>query len=312
MNAEHYTIKNKVRVITAASLFDGHDAAINIMRRLIQDMEAEVIHLGHNRSVAEVVDAAIQEDAQAIALSSYQGGHIEYFSYAVDLLKEAESEHIRIFGGGGGVIVANEVEHLHNYGVEKIYTPEDGRRMGLVGMIEDLVRRCDYSVLDRSNPPTLEEIQQGKDTSLARAITFAEQDASKIQHLLQPSTNKIPVLGITGTGGAGKSSFTDEIIRRFIVDHPDRRIAVLSIDPTRRRTGGALLGDRIRMNSVREEQVFSRSLSTGSNTQEISPATQDAITILQNSNFDLIIVETSGIGQGSSAVIDISDFSIMS
>ena len=306
MNAPEYQLQNKVRVVTAASLFDGHDAAINIMRRLIQDAGAEVIHLGHNRSVHEIVQAAIQEDAHAIALSSYQGGHVEYFKYTIDLLKERGAPHIKVFGGGGGVIVQEEIDLLHEYGVERIYSPEDGRRMGLVGMIADLLRRCDEDLL-HNIPQTL---SKNADPDIARAISLAENQRSDVAHLLTPIENPAPILGITGTGGAGKSSLTDELIRRYINDFPEHRIGILSIDPSRRRTGGALLGDRIRMNSVRADQCFARSLATRAQGVELSAATQDAITILQQAGMDLIIVETSGIGQGSSAVVDVCDISM--
>jgi isobutyryl-CoA mutase len=309
MNAENYQLKNKLRIITAASLFDGHDAAINIMRRLIQQGGAEVIHLGHNRAVADIVQAAIQEDAHAIAISSYQGGHVEFFKYMIDLLKENGSGHIQVFGGGGGVIVQEEVRALHDYGVTKIYTPEDGRRMGLLGMITDLLRTSDCSLLEE-RPPSLADLGLTDDRMVARAISFAEQDRSKVLHLLEAEgspKSHCPVIGITGTGGAGKSSLTDELIRRYILDFPDRRIAIISIDPSKRRTGGALLGDRIRMNSARYPQCFARSLATRGAGAELSAATEDSIRILKNAGFDMIIVETSGIGQGSSGIVDISD-----
>ena len=305
MNSKKASLENPVRIVTAASLFDGHDAAINIMRRLIQDGGAEVIHLGHNRSVMDIVRTAIQEDAQAIALSSYQGGHVEFFSYMVDLLKERNADHIKIFGGGGGVIVPAEIRKLHDYGVTRIYSPEDGRRMGLEGMIGDLLDKSDFSILE--NLPSLNDLDKHNDLQIARAISFAENEPEKIPELLQEPTTKAPVLGITGTGGAGKSSLTDELIRRFVNDFPEKRVAILSIDPSRRRTGGALLGDRIRMNSLRSEQCFARSLATRAAGQELSACTKDAITICQHAGFDLIIVETSGIGQGNSAIIDISD-----
>ncbi|MEC7987854.1 MAG: fused isobutyryl-CoA mutase/GTPase IcmF [Myxococcota bacterium] len=306
MNAPEYQIKNKLRVVTAASLFDGHDAAINIMRRLIQDGGAEVIHLGHNRAVQEVVQTAIQEDAHAIALSSYQGGHVEYFKYTIDLLKKAGCEHIKVFGGGGGVIIQEEIDTLQEYGVERIYSPEDGRKMGLIGMIADLLKRSDRNLLSEV-PQTLDK---NSDHAIARAISFAEEDPSQIQHLLKPTEHSAPVVGITGTGGAGKSSLTDELIRRYLSDFPEHRIGILSIDPSRRRTGGALLGDRIRMNAVRSPRCFARSLATRAKGVELSAATQDAIRILQTAGMDLILVETSGIGQGSSSIIDISDFSM--
>mgnify|MGYP000200435867 CR=1 FL=1 len=312
MNDQSTELEHPVRIVTAASLFDGHDAAINIMRRLIQDGGAEVIHLGHNRSVRDIVRAAVQEDAQAIAISSYQGGHVEFFSYMVDLLKEHNASHIKVFGGGGGVIVPEEIHKLHDYGVTRIYSPEDGRKMGLEGMIGDLLQTSDYSVLE--NAPSLEDLSADNPHqfgAIARAISFAENQSDKVSHLLNTPTDKVvPVVGITGTGGAGKSSFTDELIRRFTSDFPDKKLAVLSIDPSRRRTGGALLGDRIRMNSLRAEQCFARSLATRKSGAELSDATQDAIQICKQADFDLIIVETSGIGQGNSAIIDISDICI--
>ena len=250
--------------------------------------------------VRDIVRTAIQEDAQAIAISSYQGGHVEFFSYMVDLLKENNASHIKVFGGGGGVIVPDEIRKLHAYGVTRIYSPEDGRKMGLEGMIGHLLQTSDYSVLE--NPPTLEDIKAANPHqfgALASAISFAENQPEAVSHLLTNESERIvPVIGITGTGGAGKSSFTDELIRRFTSDFPDKKIAVLSIDPSRRRTGGALLGDRIRMNSLRAEQCFARSLATRKSGAELSDATQDAIQICKQADFDLIIVETSGIGQG--------------
>ena len=312
MNVQSNELEHPVRIVTAASLFDGHDAAINIMRRLIQDGGAEVIHLGHNRSVKDIVRAAIQEDAQGIAISSYQGGHVEFFSYMVDLLKENNASHIKVFGGGGGVIVPDEIRKLHDYGVTRIYSPEDGRKMGLEGMIGHLLQTSDYSVLE--NPPTLDDLAAANPHqfgALARAISFAENQPEAVSHILEATNERVvPVVGITGTGGAGKSSFTDELIRRFTSDFPEKKIAILSIDPSRRRTGGALLGDRIRMNSLRAEQCFARSLATRKSGAELSDATQDAIKICKHADFDLIIVETSGIGQGNSAIIDISDVCI--
>lgn len=306
MNAPPYHSNNKIRIVTAASLFDGHDAAINIMRRLIQACGVEVIHLGHNRSVAEVVDAAIQEDAQAIAMSSYQGGHMEYFKYMKDLLNERGAQHVRIFAGGGGVIVADEIRELEAHGITKVYAPEDGRRMGLVGMINHLVQLSDYPLFDDQSIH-INSLDKSDDLAIARAISIAEYNRSQIIGLDTPCAHETPVIGITGTGGAGKSSLTDELLRRYAIDFPEQRIAVLSIDPTRRKTGGALLGDRIRMNSVRLPQIFGRSLATRGAGAELSAATQDAIKICRHAEFDLIIVETSGIGQGNSGIIDISD-----
>lgn len=306
MNASNYKPKNKIRIVTAASLFDGHDAAINIMRRLIQSGGAEVIHLGHNRSVAEVVDAAIQEDAHAIAMSSYQGGHMEYFKYMRDLLVQNDCSHIQIFCGGGGVIVPEEIRELEAYGITKVYSPEDGRRLGLQGMINHLIENADFSLVD-AQEVHISSINKNVDKDIGRAISLAEHHRESVQGLDDAPILKSPVIGITGTGGAGKSSFTDELLRRYATDFPDERIAVLSIDPTRRKTGGALLGDRIRMNSLRLPQIFGRSLATRGAGAELSAATKDAIQICRHAGFDLIIVETSGIGQGNSGIIDISD-----
>ena len=259
---EGYTPVHKVRFITAASLFDGHDASINIMRRILQATGCEVIHLGHNRSVQDIVDTAIQEDAQGIAVSSYQGGHVEFFKYMVELLRERGAEHIQVFGGGGGVIVPDEIRELEAYGVARIYSPEDGRQMGLQGMIDDMVERCDFD--PRTKPAGL---------PLARRITEIELGGVGTA---EQSARRIPVLGITGTGGAGKSSLVDELLRRFLVDFPEKRVAVLSVDPTKRKTGGALLGDRIRMNALYHpelrDRVFMRSLATRSAAHQIGRA----------------------------------------
>ncbi len=310
----NYRPTHKVRFVTAASLFDGHDAAINIMRRILQGMGAEVIHLGHNRSVDEVVTAALQEDAQGIAISSYQGGHVEYFKYMVDLLKRRGGEHIQVFGGGGGVIVPAEIRELQDYGVTRIYSPEDGQKMGLAGMIGEMVMRCDQD-LSPYAPKALAAIEgQGEMNwrALAQLITALENgsaDAALVSSLReQAKTKKVPVLGITGTGGAGKSSLTDELIRRLRLDQDDRlRVAVISIDPSRRKSGGALLGDRIRMNAInpwREGQrVYMRSLATRDFGSEISAALPDVIAACKCAGFDLIVVETSGIGQGDAAIV---------
>jgi methylmalonyl-CoA mutase len=310
----NYRPTHKVRFVTAASLFDGHDAAINIMRRILQGMGAEVIHLGHNRSVDEVVTAALQEDAQGIAISSYQGGHVEYFKYMVDLLKSRGGEHIQVFGGGGGVIVPAEIRELQDYGVTRIYSPEDGQKMGLAGMIGEMVMRCDRD-LSPYAPKALAAIEgQGEMNwrALAQLITVLENgsaDAAIVSALReQAATKKVPVLGITGTGGAGKSSLTDELIRRLRLDQDDRlRVAVISIDPSRRKSGGALLGDRIRMNAInpwREGQrVYMRSLATRDFGSEISAALPDVIAACKCAGFDLIVVETSGIGQGDAAIV---------
>jgi methylmalonyl-CoA mutase len=309
-----YRPKHKVRFVTAASLFDGHDAAINIMRRILQGMGAEVIHLGHNRSVDEVVTAALQEDVQGIAISSYQGGHVEYFKYMVDLLRQRGGEHIQVFGGGGGVIVPPEIRELHAYGVARIYSPEDGQKMGLAGMIGEMVMRCDQDLSSRS-PQDLAAIQGNGEANwraLAQFITAIENGALRptVADDLrkQAATRKVAVLGITGTGGAGKSSLTDELIRRLRLDQGDSlRVAVISIDPSRRKSGGALLGDRIRMNAIspwsQGPRVFMRSLATRDFGSEISAALPDVIAACKLAGFDLIVVETSGIGQGDAAIV---------
>ena len=307
--------RGRIRVVTAASLFDGHDAAINIMRRLLQDGGAEVIHLGHNRSAADVVKAGIEEDAHAIAVSSYQGGHNEFFGYMVELLQAQGSGHIKVFGGGGGVIVPQEIRALQAVGVERIYSPEDGRRMGLVGMIEDILERSQQDLTSSWNGSVL-ELQAGCRRTLARAISHAEmavQDPSQLPEALRSVVDTATggvVVGITGTGGAGKSSFTDELVQRYILDRPEARVAVLSVDPTRKRTGGALLGDRIRMNSARADQVFVRSLATREGGAELSAAIQPAIALCKAAGYPLVFVETSGIGQGGSAITEVSDLHI--
>ena len=310
----NYRPTHKVRFVTAASLFDGHDAAINIMRRILQGMGAEVIHLGHNRSVDEVVTAALQEDVQGIAISSYQGGHVEYFKYMVDLLRTRGGEHIQVFGGGGGVIVPAEIRELQDYGVARIYSPEDGQKMGLAGMIGEMVMRCDKDLASYA-PTALAAIQghgEGPWRALAQLVTALEggsADAALVQAVRQAAdTAKVPVLGITGTGGAGKSSLTDELIRRLRLDQDDAlRIAVISIDPSRRKSGGALLGDRIRMNAITPwkggPRVFMRSLATRDFGSEISAALPDVIAACKAAGFDLVIVETSGIGQGDAAIV---------
>jgi len=305
---------NKVRFVTAASLFDGHDASINIMRRILQSHGCEVIHLGHNRSVQEVVTAALQEDVQGIAISSYQGGHVEYFKYMIDLLREHGGEHIQVFGGGGGVIVPDEIRELQAYGVARIYSPEDGQRMGLAGMIADMVQRCDID-LTRYAPTALDAVAGGDRRTLAQLITALENGkaAPALVSALhaQAKTAATPVLGITGTGGAGKSSLTDELIRRFRLDQQDAlSIAVISIDPSRRKSGGALLGDRIRMNAINHPNIFMRSLATREAGSEISQALPDVIAACKAARFDLVIVETSGIGQGDAAIVPHVDLSL--
>jgi len=321
-----YRPTHKVRFVTAASLFDGHDAAINIMRRILQGMGAEVIHLGHNRSVDDVVTAALQEDVQGIAISSYQGGHVEYFKYMIDLLKARGGAHIKVFGGGGGVIVPSEISELQAYGVTRIYSPEDGQRMGLAGMIGEMVMRCDAD-LSSYAPTAIKSIQGHADASwralsqLITALESARGDGAELGPTLgalvqdirkQAAAVKTPVLGITGTGGAGKSSLTDELIRRLRLDQDDRlRVAVISIDPSRRKSGGALLGDRIRMNAIGPWQqgarVFMRSLATRDFGSEISAALPDVIAACKVAGFDLIVVETSGIGQGDAAIVPLVD-----
>jgi len=309
-----YQSKNVIRFVTASSLFDGHDASINIMRRILQASGAEVIHLGHNRSAKEVVSAAIQEDVQAIAVSSYQGGHMEYFKYIINLLKKQNAQHIRVFGGGGGTIIPREVKELHEYGVTWIFTPEDGREMGLQGMINKMLKESDF-ISPFNFEKEENQLYKGNHQSIARFISFLERESVDVKQRIQSKLSnyidtRIPVLGITGTGGAGKSSLTDELIRRFVNEIPDKKIAIISVDPTKRKTGGALLGDRIRMNAIFSDQVYMRSLATRGSKTELSDATQDVIDVLRTTNFDLIIVETSGIGQGDAEIDEISDISM--
>ncbi len=314
-NATPYTPKNKVRIVTAASLFDGHDAAINIMRRIMQRTGCEVIHLGHDRSVAEVVTTAIQEDAQAIAMTSYQGGHMEYFKYMKDLLDEQGAGHIRVFGGGGGTILPEEIEALHTYGIARIYHPDDGRAMGLQGMINDLIEKADFNTV-----PSLDDLDGAMDRlgernvrDLARCITAAENNTEAFGKAFEPvraSLPTVPVLGITGTGGAGKSSMVDELVRRFLLDFPEKRIALVSVDPSKRKTGGALLGDRIRMNAIHSDRVYMRSLATRQSNLALSRHVQEALDILKAAQFDLIVLETSGIGQSDTEIMDHSDVSL--
>lgn len=305
----------KVRIVTAAALFDGHDAAINIMRRILQSKGAEIIHLGHNRSVKEIVETAIEEDVQGIAITSYQGGHMEFFKYMKDLLEENGSGHIKIFGGGGGTIFPDEIEELHRYGITRIYSPDDGRRMGLEGMIEDVIKQsapATPSELKETNGNGKTEFVLGewKDVkSIARAITLAE-GGSEYKHLLNGHGKKSPVLGITGTGGAGKSSVTDEIVRRFLSNFTGKTIAVISVDPSKKKTGGALLGDRIRMNSISHPRAYMRSLATRESDRALSAHVQDAIDICKASGFDLIILESAGVGQSDASILDYCDISM--
>ncbi|MGB5625749.1 MAG: cobalamin-dependent protein, partial [Woeseiaceae bacterium] len=294
-----------LRFVTAASLFDGHDAAINIMRRLIQAQGAEVIHLGHNRSVDDIVRAAIQEDADGIAISSYQGGHIEFFKYMIDRLKELGAGHIKVFGGGGGTITPDEIRTLMDYGVERIYHPHDGMELGLEAMIADLIERT-----MAARRPTVAPAKDRSAVYIAATISSIEErvfDAAELSRLRKEwhvQAGQVPVVGITGTGGAGKSSVTDEILNRFLSCFPEIRIAVLAVDPTRRRTGGALLGDRIRMNSLRSERVYMRSIATRRQHLATSEMLGDHILFLKSQGFDLVIVETAGIGQSDSEIVD--------
>lgn len=325
-----YKTKNNVRIVTAGSLFDGHDAAINIMRRIMQASGAEVIHLGHNRSVAEIVDTAIQEDAQAIAITSYQGGHNEFLKYMYDLLQEKGAGHIKIVGGGGGTILPSEIEELHEYGITRIYSPDDGRELGLQGMINDVLIQADYPLGEklngevsklRNNPPfeegkedVIEDTQNSTILAIARLITAAENgtiDAerqTKIEHLA--ATSNTPVIGITGTGGAGKSSLVDELVRRFLMDFPSKKIAIISVDPSKRKTGGALLGDRIRMNSIHHPNVYMRSLATRQANLSLSKHVNDAVKIVKAAAYDLVLLESSGIGQSGSEIVDYADVSL--
>jgi isobutyryl-CoA mutase len=311
-----YSPKNKIRLVTAASLFDGHDASINIMRRILQASGAEVIHLGHDRSVQEVVDCAIQEDANGIAITSYQGGHVEYFKYMYDLLKKAGCGHIKIFGGGGGVILPTEIKELEAYGITRIYSPDDGRAMGLQGMIDDLLEKCDFPTGNQLNGEA-GHLAEKDVKAIARLISAAENyyDLPETQAALkkikeQAATSKVPVLGITGTGGAGKSSLVDELVRRFLLDFKDKHIGIISVDPSKRKTGGALLGDRIRMNAIRNDRVYMRSMATRQSNLAVSKHIHDAVDILKVAGYDLIILETSGIGQSDTQITEHCDMSM--
>ena len=309
-----YIPKNKVRIVTAASLFDGHDAAINIMRRIIQATGCEVIHLGHDRSVEEVVNCAIEEDANAIAMTSYQGGHTEYLKYMYDLLQEKKASHIKIFAGGGGTILPKEIKELHNYGITRIYHPDDGRAMGLQGMINDLIKKSDF-LLGKNLTGQIKEIQNKDVNTISRMISASEncpeEHSSLITEIKKISNkSKTPVLGITGTGGAGKSSLVDELVRRFLMDFPKKDIAIISVDPSKRKTGGALLGDRIRMNAIKSNRVYMRSLATRQANLALSAHVNDALNVLKVANYDLIILETSGIGQSDTEILEHSDISL--
>ncbi len=309
-----YQPKHHIRIVTAASLFDGHDAAINIMRRIMQRSGAEIIHLGHNRSAKEIVDTAIQEDAQGIALTSYQGGHNEYFKYIYDLLKERGAAHVKIFGGGGGTILPKEIEDLEAYGIARIYSPDDGRHMGLQGMINDVLEKCDFPLGEHLNGE-VKKLSKKDHLSISRLITAVENFPKESEQWIAALSDSVknstvPVLGITGTGGAGKSSMIDEIIRRFLLDFPDKELAVISVDPSKRKTGGALLGDRIRMNALVSPRVYMRSLATRQANLALSKHIQQAVDILKAAEFDLIILETSGIGQSDTEIVDHADMSL--
>ncbi|USG65447.1 methylmalonyl-CoA mutase family protein [Brevibacillus ruminantium] len=315
METEVYRPQNKVRFVTAASLYDGHDASINIMRRILQSSGVEVIHLGHNRSVNDIVTAAIQEDVQGIAISSYQGGHVEFFKYIVDLLKERGAGHIRLYGGGGGVIVPREIRELEEYGVSKIFSPDDGRKLGLQGMINYMIRECDFPTVKQIEGE-VEELHKQNHQAIARLISLAEyavdepQVFEQVKEKLAEAEHPVPVLGITGTGGAGKSSLTDELVRRFLRTYADKTVAILSVDPSKQKTGGALLGDRIRMNANNTPRVYMRSLASRRSGSELSAAVKDAIRVVKAAGFDLVIVETSGIGQGDAQVTEVCDVSM--
>ena len=309
-----YIPKNKIRIVTAASLFDGHDAAINIMRRIIQSSGVEVIHLGHDRSVEEVVNTAIEEDVNAIAMTSYQGGHNEYFRYMYDLLQERGATHIKIFGGGGGVILPEEIKELMDYGITKIYAPDDGRALGLQGMINHLVEQSDFPI-DSIDPASIAPGLKEKDSGvIARLISLTENKHDLFQELFAEldlsTSNQVPVLGITGTGGSGKSSLVDEVVRRFLNDFEDKTVGIISVDPSKRKTGGALLGDRIRMNAINDPRVYMRSLATRQSNLALSKNVAEAVEVLKAANFDLIILETSGIGQSDTEILDHSDVSL--
>jgi methylmalonyl-CoA mutase len=314
MSSIVYKPKNPIRIVTAAALFDGHDASINIMRRILQSTGVEVIHLGHDRQAQEVVDCAIQEDVQAIAITSYQGGHMEYFKYMFDLLKEKGCSHIKIFGGGGGVILLKEIEELHAYGISRIYSPDDGRNMGLQGMINEVVELSDFPT-GKGLQVTKDQILERDYHAIAQLISAAENHHSEVKSLLSElkdgcSDSATPVLGITGTGGAGKSSLADELVRRFLIDFPDKTLAIISIDPSKRKTGGALLGDRIRMNAINTPRVFMRSLATRQANLALSKHIAEALCVVKNAGFDLVILETSGIGQSDSEIVDYCDVSM--
>jgi isobutyryl-CoA mutase len=316
------TTEQKVRLVTAAALFDGHDAAINIMRRILQSKGAEIIHLGHNRSVAEIVECAIEEDVQGIAITSYQGGHVEFFKYMKDLLVENDCGHIKIFGGGGGTILPSEIEELHAYGITRIYSPDDGRQMGLGGMIQDVIDKC-RPLSPKGGTKDISSFKNGKFAlgewkdiiKIAKAITAAEngeKNNTPIFASVEPpfGGQGVCVLGITGTGGAGKSSVTDEIVRRFLNNYTDKTIAVISVDPSKKKTGGALLGDRIRMNSISSPRAYMRSLATRESDKALSQYVTEALQICKQAGFDLIILESAGVGQSDASILEHCDVSM--
>ncbi|RYZ79368.1 MAG: methylmalonyl-CoA mutase, partial [Proteobacteria bacterium] len=321
-----YTLKNPVRVVTAAALFDGHDASINIMRRILQDLGAEVIHLGHNRSVSDVVKAVLQEGAQGVCISSYQGGHMEYFKYMKDLLDKAGASYVKIYGGGGGVIVHDEKRELEAYGIAQIFHPDDGRKLGLEGMIEMIVRGCDFDLAEAKAKVIAHEVEDPfvddpiPSFDLGRALSLIENGspAAQVDTLIKNSPlenfraqkRKPVVLGITGTGGAGKSSLIDEIVQRFLNAYPKKNIAVVCVDPSKRKTGGSLLGDRIRMNSLSRDHVYMRSVASRGSGREIASSLPPILDYVKNFDFDLVIAETSGIGQGNMAITEVSDIAM--
>ena len=305
---------HKVRFVTATTLFDGHDASINVFRRILQASGAEVIHLGHNRSGEEIVDAAVEEDAQAIAVTSYQGGHMEFFRYLRDLTVDRGADHIRIFGGGGGTILPEEGEELAEYGVARIYSPDDGRRLGLQGMVSDMLARADFP-LGELDGVDLADLATSNPRLVGRLISAAENYPDKYPEVFEEIRKRAaesgaPVVGVTGTGGSGKSSLVDEVVRRYLAEYHDRTIAVVSVDPSRRRSGGALLGDRIRMNSIHHPRAYMRSLATRQPNLALSPHVQTAVEVVRAAGFDLVILETSGIGQSDTEIVDHCDLSV--